>query len=231
MRTLGLIGGMSWESTVEYYRKINELVNKKLGGWNSAKLLLYSLNFEQIVKFQKEFKWSELTKILVDAAVKLEKCGAEAILICTNTMHKVAPDVKREINVPIIDIVEVTAKKIRNSGLKRVGLLGTKFTMEDGFYHYRLKKYGIDTLTPDSVDREIVNDIIYEELCKGIRSEKSKRTILRVIEKLKQKGAGGIVLGCTELPLLVNEGDSDITIFDTTKIHCEEAVKFILGES
>jgi aspartate racemase len=231
MKTIGLIGGMSWESTLEYYRIINEMVKEKLGGLNSAKILMYSVNFAEIAELQHKDEWSELSQILTDIAVKLENGGAEAVLICTNTMHKVADEVQKGINVPLINIIDVTAERIKNKGLKRVGLLGTKFTMEDEFYRKRLEKYGIQVLIPDEEGREVVHSVIYNELCVGVIKPESKEAYLKIIQDLSSKGAEGVVLGCTEIPLLIKQEDCDIPIFDTTRIHAEAAVKFALNES
>jgi len=231
MKTIGLIGGMSWESTIEYYRIINELVSKRLGGLNSGKILLYSVNFQEIADLQHENKWDELTEIMIDIAQKLEKAGADVVLICTNTMHKMADEVQKSINIPLLNIIDVTAEKIKEMGLKKVGLLGTKFTMEDDFYKGRLKrKHGIDVLIPDEEGRQIVHDVIYNELCKGIIKESSREKFKRIIADLASKGAEGVILGCTEIPLLIKQEDCDIPIFDTTMIHAEAAVNFALGE-
>lgn len=231
MKTIGLIGGMSWESTIEYYRIINELVSKRLGGLNSGKILLYSVNFQEIADLQHENKWDELTEIMIDIAQKLEKAGADVVLICTNTMHKMADEVQKSINIPLLNIIDVTAEKIKEMGLKKVGLLGTKFTMEDDFYKGRLKrKHGIDVLIPDEEGRQIVHDVIYNELCKGRIKEFSKEKFKRIIADLASKGAEGVILGCTEIPLLIKQEDCDIPIFDTTMIHAEAAVNFALGE-
>ncbi len=226
MKTIGLIGGMSWESSLEYYRIINEKVKNELGSFHSAKLVLYSLDFEEIQTLQHEDKWDELTLIMKDAAKTLEKAGADIILICTNTMHKMADDVQDNITVPLIHIADATAESILLNGLKKAGLLGTKFTMEHDFYKKRLTdKFGIDVIIPDESDRDIIHKALYSELCIGEIIESSKKEFLRIIDNLVEKGAEGIILGCTEIPLLVKQSDVSVPVFDTTAIHAEKAVK------
>ncbi|MBO8180398.1 MAG: aspartate/glutamate racemase family protein [Archaeoglobus sp.] len=223
---IGLIGGMSWESTVEYYRIMNELVKEKLGGWNSAEIILYSVNFEEIVRMQRAGEWGKLGEILGDIAVKLEEAGAKAVLICTNTMHKVADDVERRISIPLINIIDVTAEALKRDGVKRAGLLGTKFTMEDGFYQERMKRHGIEIIVPEKEeDRDAVHSIIFDELCLGIIKEESERRLRRIVSELKSAGAEGIILGCTELPLILKDPE----FYDTTKLHAEAAVNFLLN--
>ena len=223
---IGLIGGMSWESTVEYYRLMNEFVKERLGGWHSAELLLYSVDFDGIVKMQREGKWKELGEILADIALKLEGAGAKAVLICTNTMHKVADYVQERIEVPLINIIDATAEALKKDGIRIAGLLGTKFTMEDGFYQERMKKHGIDVIIPErEEDRDAVHSIIFDELCLGIFREKSKQRLWRIVKDLQEIGAEGIILGCTELPLVL-QGDK---LYDTTRIHAEAAVNFLLS--
>jgi aspartate racemase len=222
---IGLIGGMSWESTVEYYRIMNEMVKQKLGGWHSAEILLYSVDFEEIVRLQRKGDWDRLGKILGDIAVKLENAGAKAILICTNTMHKVADEVERRISIPLINIIDVTAEALKKDRVKKAGLLGTKFTMEDGFYQERAKKHGIEIIIPErEEDRQAVHSIIFDELCLGIFREESKKRLEAIAEELRQRGAEGIILGCTELPLIL-KGEG---YYDTTKLHAEAAVNFLL---
>lgn len=217
---------MSWESSLEYYRIINEKVKNELGGFHSAKLVLYSLDFEEIQTLQHEDKWDELTLIMKDAAKTLEKAGADIILICTNTMHKMADDVQDYITVPLIHIADATAESILLNGLKKAGLLGTKFTMEHDFYKKRLTdKFGIDVIIPDESDRDIIHKALYSELCIGEIIESSKKEFLRIIDNLVEKGAEGIILGCTEIPLLVKQSDVSVPVFDTTAIHAEKAVK------
>ncbi len=228
MKTIGLIGGMSWESTLEYYRIINELVSRRLGGHHSAKVILYSVDFDEVVKLQHEGDWEKLGDMLAEIARRLESCGADLILICTNTMHKVANYVQRAIRVPLLSVIDATAEEIKRVGLKKVGILGTKFTMEDEFYRTGLERHGIRTLIPDERDRDTVHRIIFDELCLGFFKESSKEKLKEVVERLKEKGAEGVVLACTELPLLLSKEDCDIPLFDTTRIHAEYAVNFAL---
>ncbi len=228
MKTVGLIGGMSWESTLEYYRIMNEIVKERLGKLHSAKIVLYSFDFEEIAEKQRSGEWDELGSILGDVARKLEDAGANIILICTNTMHKVADAVQKRISVPLLHIADVTADRIVEKGLRRVALLGTKFTMEDDFYRERLKEKGIDVLVPEEEEREEINRIIFEELCRGIFKEESKSKLKKIGEDLISRGAEGIILGCTELPLVINQKDFKVPVFDTTRIHAEAAVEFAL---
>ncbi|HDI32011.1 MAG: aspartate racemase [Thermoprotei archaeon] len=229
MKVIGLIGGISWESSLEYYRIINKAVKERLGGFHSAKCILYSLDFDEVVRLQHEGKWHELARLMTNAAVKLERAGAELLLICANTMHKVADHVQERVRIPLIHIIDVTAERILERGIKRVGLLGTRFTMEDGFYRKRMgERFNIEVLLPDKDERELVHRIIYEELCQGVIRQSSKESIRKIIERLKLKGAEGIILGCTELPLLIKQGDVDIPVFDTTKIHAIAAVEHAL---
>ncbi len=225
MKTIGLIGGMSWESSLEYYRIINEKVKKELGGLHSAQSLMYSVDFERIKNLQHEGNWDELTTIMIDAAKRLEKGGAEIIVICTNTMHKMANEVQENINLPLIHIADATALAIKNKNLKKIALLGTKFTMEQDFYKGRLiEKHGIEVIIPNDEDRDLVHKIIYNELCLGNIKNLSKKEYVRIIEKLAKEGAEGVILGCTEIPLLIKEDDVSIPTFDTTTIHAERAV-------
>jgi len=225
MKTIGLIGGMSWESSLEYYRILNEKVKKELGGLHSAKTILFSVDFEQIKILQHDDKWNELTEIMIDAAKKLEKAGADFIVICTNTMHLMANEVQNNINLPLLHITDATAQSIKSKHLRKVGLLGTKFTMEKEFYKDRLiEKHNIDVVIPSDNDREIVHNIIYNELCLGNINDTSKNEYLRIINNLEEQGAEGIILGCAEIPLLIKQEDVKIPIFDTTTIHAEQAV-------
>ncbi len=225
MKTIGLIGGMSWESSIEYYRIINKKVKKELGELHSAKSILYSVDFEEIEKLQRQGKWNELTTIMINIAKDLEKAGADLILICANTMHKMADEVQDNINIPLIHIADATAQVIDKLSLKKVGLLGTRYTMEEDFYKDRLsEKYSLDVIIPDDEDRKIINKVIYDELCLGKIEESSKKEYLRIIEKLIQDGAEGVVLGCTEIPLLIKQEDVLIPIFNTTIIHAEKVV-------
>lgn len=229
MKTIGLIGGMSWESTLEYYRILNETVKLKLGGLHSAKCLMYSVDFEEIEILQHQNRWEELTNIMIDAAQRLKNGGAEFIVICTNTMHKMADDIEKNVGIKVLHIAEATGKKVVEKGIKKVGLLGTKFTMEQDFYKKSFKgKFNIDVIIPDENEREIVHDIIYNELCKGEIKESSKEKYKKVIDSLYNKGARGVILGCTEIPLLIKQEDTNVSVFDTTTIHAVSAVEFAL---
>ena len=230
MKTIGLIGGMSWESTITYYQILNEKVKEELGGFHSAKILLYSVDFSEIEKCQADGDWDKSAKILADAAHNLEKAGADYILICTNTMHKVAPQIQARISVPIIHIAEATAEKLKQQGITKVALLGTKYTMTQDFYKEKLVEAGIEVLIPDTADIETVNNVIYNELCLGTISEQSKQKYLRIIDGLSQKGAEGVILGCTEIGLLIQQKDTSLPVFDTTLIHAERAAELALGE-
>lgn len=229
MKTIGLIGGMSWESSLEYYRIINEQVKEKLGGLHSAKSLMYSVDFDEIEKLQHKGNWEEATKLMIDAAQRLEKGGADFVVICTNTMHKMANDVQNNIKIPLLHIADATAEKIKAQGLKRIGLLGTKFTMEEDFYKGRLiNKYEFEVLIPHGKDRQVVHDVIYHELCLGNINQFSKDQFIRIISELVDSGAEAVILGCTEIPLLVKQEDVKVLLFDTTKIHAESAVEYSL---
>ncbi len=224
LKTIGLIGGMSWESSLEYYRIINEQVKNKLGGLHSAKCLLYSVDFEEIERFQAEGNWEGAGKLLGNVAHSLEQAGAEMIVICTNTMHKVIGFIEEKVSVPILHIADATARQIQKLELSKVGLLGTKYTMEQDFYKARIESYGIKVLTPNQADRDMINKVIYEELCLGKIQDSSRNFYKRVIKKLVDDGAEGIILGCTEIGLLVKPEDSDVPLFDTTVIHAIESV-------
>lgn len=231
MKTIGLIGGMSWESTREYYRIINETVKEKLGGLHSAKIILYSVDFEEAEKLQHQGEWEKLTELMIDAAKRVEKGGADFILLCTNTMHKMANEVQNNIKIPLLHIADATAKKIREKDLKKIGLLGTKFTMEEYFYKGRLAaKYSLDVIIPYEKERLIVHDIIYNELCLGYIKHYSKEQLKKIIQNLVANGAEGIILGCTEIPLLIKQEDAEVELFDTTLIHARAAVKLALKE-
>ncbi|ERK29445.1 aspartate/glutamate racemase family protein [Clostridium intestinale] len=223
MKTIGLIGGMSWESTVTYYQIINEVVKKQLGGLHSAKVVLYSVDFQEIEECQSNGEWDKSAGILGGAAKKLEQAGADFIVICTNTMHKIAPNIQKEIQIPIIHIAEATAEKLIENNIYKVALLGTKYTMKQDFYKEKLIERGIEVLIPIDSDVEIVNNIIYDELCLGIISEKSKSEYIRIIDKLKEDGAQGVILGCTEIGLLIGQEDTILPVFDTTQIHATKA--------
>lgn len=223
MKTIGLIGGMSWESAVTYYKIINETVKKKLGGLHSAKILMYSVDFDEIERCQSSGEWSRSADILSDAARRLEAAGADFIVICTNTMHKVAPEVQASVSVPLLHIAAVTAQRLKGVGIATVGLLGACYTMTQAFYVDVLKDAGIDVLIPEGDDIQLVNGIIFDELCVGTIREVSKDHLLRIINGLCRRGAQGVILGCTELGLLVSPADVDLPVFDTAIIHAEEA--------
>ncbi len=225
MKTIGLIGGMSWESTVPYYRLINEFVKDALGGLHSAKIALYSVEFDEIEKCQSEDRWDDSAKILADAAAGLEKCGADFILICTNTMHKVFDQVQAAVNVPLLHIADATGEALKEAGIQKVGLLGTRYTMQQDFYKGRLAESGFEVRVPAERYIEELNRIIFEELCVGVIREESRQTFVRAIEDLKAQGCEGIILGCTEIGLLVRPEDSCLPTFDTTVIHAQAAAK------
>ena len=228
MKTIGLIGGMSWESSLEYYRIINEEVKAKLGGLHSAKCILYSVDFEQIERCQAEGNWESSGKLLGDAALSLEKAGAEMILICTNTMHKVIGYIEEKVSLPILHIADSTAKQIQKSKISTVGLLGTKYTMEQDFYKTRIETNGIKVLIPSEEDRKVINKVIYEELCLGEIQQSTREYYKKVIKGLVDDGAEGIILGCTEIGLLVKPEDSEVPLFDTAVIHAIESVNMAL---
>lgn len=223
MKTIGLIGGMSWESTVSYYQVINEKVKQALGGLHSAKILLYSVDFAEIEDCQARGDWDQSAEILSDVAMRLEAAGADFIVICTNTMHKVAPQVAEKIRIPILHIAQVTADAIKAQGIKKVALLGTKYTMTQDFYKQKLIDNGIEVLTPDPEGIEVVNDTIYHELCLGKINPVSKQKYLAIIKTLKDQGAEGVILGCTEVGLLIQQEDTDLYVFDTARLHAEQA--------
>ena len=226
LKTIGLIGGMSWESTVTYYKIINETVKEKLGGLHSAKCILYSVDFQEIEECQANGNWEKSGEILGEAAYNLEKAGADFIVICTNTMHKVVNQVKEKISVPILHIAEMTAEKILEKGLKNIALLGTKYTMEQDFYKSKLIEKGINVIIPDKNDIEIINEVIYDELCLGTINSDSKKKFLEIVDKLRSKGAEGIILGCTEIGLIIKNEDTDVPLFDTAIIHAEQAAMY-----
>jgi aspartate racemase len=229
MKTVGLIGGMSWESSLHYYKILNEEVKGRLGGHNSCKCLMYSVNFAEIEKLQHEGKWDKLTEIMISAAKNVQRGGADFLVICTNTMHKMADEIERNVGIPVLHIADATAQSIKGEKINRVGLLGTKFTMEQDFYKGRIfEKYGIEVIIPDEQERQMVHDIIYNELVHGVIKASSRNTYLQVISNLANKGAQGIVLGCTEIPLLVNQQDCEVKLFDTTAIHALAAVELAL---
>ena len=224
MKTIGLIGGMSWESTVPYYRTINETVKEQLGGLHSARLVLYSLDFHDVERLQHSGRWQESGEVLADAARALAAAGADFLVVCTNTMHKVADAIEAAVDIPLLHIADPTAEAIAQAGFRRVGLLGTRFSMEEDFYRQRLESHhGIEALVPPKDDRDDVHRIIYEELCVGVISDASRETYRQVIARLVERGAEAIILGCTEIGLLVGPRDSTVPLFDTAHLHARSA--------
>ena len=229
MKTIGLIGGLSWESTAEYYRIINETVRQKLGGLHSAKIVMVSLNFSEIKELVQKNEQTKVLETLIDAAKRLEQAGADCLLICANTAHRFADKIQENIRIPLVHITDKTAEQILESGIQKVGLLGTKVTMEETFYRGRLlEKYNIQTVTPDEQDRLIIDQIIFKELCAGVINEDSKAMFKTIIQKLQQQGVQGIILGCTEIWMLVKPEDCLLPLFDTAKIHAVSAVDFAI---
>ncbi|MFD8322624.1 aspartate/glutamate racemase family protein [Kitasatospora purpeofusca] len=224
MKTIGLLGGMSWESTATYYRLLNELTRDRLGGLHSAKCVLYSVDFAEVERLQAAGEWETAGRLLAEAARAVEAAGAELLLICTNTMHKVADQVADAVSVPLLHLADATAAAVLAAGVTRVGLLGTAFTMEQDFYRDRLASHGLDVLVPDPAGRALVHRVIYEELCLGVVREESRAEYRRVIAGLVAAGAEGVILGCTEIELLVGPDDSPVPVFPTTRIHAEAAV-------
>ena len=223
MKTIGILGGMTWESTIDYYRIINEITKQKLGSFHSAKILLYSFDLQELIDLQDQGKWDEEAKLLADAAEKLENAGADFIVIACNTVHKKADFIQSQINIPLLHIADATADAVKNAGIRKVALLGTKYTMDSDFYSKRL-----DVMIPDEEDRKFVNNVIYDELCLGKINPGSRKKLIEIIGRLAGKGAEGIILGCTELQLLIKPGDAMLPLFDTTKIHAEAAAKYAL---
>ncbi|WP_214696375.1 aspartate/glutamate racemase family protein [Exiguobacterium sp. s160] len=231
MKKIGMLGGMSWESSLEYYRMMNEEVKTILGGTHSANCLLYSFDFQQIERLQHEGKWDELTRIMVEEAMNLKKAGANLIVICTNTMHLVAPSIEAATSLPVLHIADVTGHAIKQENLKKVALLGTRFTMESSFYRDLLKEwYEIELMIPNEEDRQCIHDIIYDELIFGIITEASRLAYTRIIESLQADGAEGVILGCTEIPLLIQQQHVSIPLFDTTYLHATAAVRKALEQ-
>ncbi len=230
MKTIGLIGGAVWVSTVEYYRLINQETNKRLGGSFSARCLVHSFNFQEILSFQEKNDTDSIYTMIHNAAINLIHSGADGIALCANTMHKYAERLKSEINVPIIHIAEATARVVKQAGFSKVGLLGTKYTMEMDFYTRVLQNFGILTLVPEKFDRVFINDIIYNELVNEKFNEESRTGYLKIIDRLKRQGAQGIILGCTEIPLLIQQEHTDIPLFNTLEIHASAIVDFALNE-
>jgi len=230
VKTLGLIGGMTWHSTVDYYRLINEGVQKRLGGSHSAEILMLSVDFEPVERLQTEGDWAAMGRLMAGAARTLEKAGAEGLVLCTNTMHRLAGDIEAAVRVPFLHIADATAAAVKRAGLGTVGLLGTRYTMEQDFYRGRLeKKHGLKVLVPDEPGRATVHDVIFKELARGKVREDSRRAYVEIIAGLKRRGAEGVILGCTEIPLLVKNKDSPAPVFDTTALHAAAAVDFALG--
>ena len=231
MKTIGLLGGMSWESTVSYYEFVNEGVKNKLGGLHSAKVVLYSVDFDEIEKLQHSGDWEGTALILSDAAKKIQAGGADFLLICTNTMHKVADKIEASIDIPIVHIADATAESLVAGGIKKVGLLGTRFTMSEDFYKGRLKSgFGLEVLVPSEKDQDIVHSIIYSELCLGDVKDDSRKSVLGIIESLGQAGAEAVILGCTEIALLVQQKHTKMPLYDTTTIHAAKAVELAVSE-
>ncbi|MFJ7591766.1 aspartate/glutamate racemase family protein [Streptomyces sp. NPDC097617] len=229
MKTIGLLGGMSWESTAEYYRLLNEFTRERLGGLHSARCVLYSVDFAEIEQFQAQGRWDEAAQVLAAAARSVEAAGADLVLLCTNTMHKVADLVQAAVSIPLLHLADATADAVRAQGLQRVGLLGTAFTMEQDFYRGRLAAGGLDVSVPDPAERALVHRVIYEELCLGVVREESRTAYREVIAGLVATGAQGIVLGCTEIELLVGAEDSPVPVFPTARIHAAAAVDAALS--
>ncbi|HEM6341505.1 TPA: aspartate/glutamate racemase family protein [Streptococcus suis] len=230
MKTIGLIGGMSWESTTSYYQLINETIKNELGGLHSAKILLYSVDFAEIEHYQASGDWAKSAEVLSKIAQKLEQAGADFVVICTNTMHKVAPQIQEKITIPILHIAQATAESLLENGIQKVGLLGTKYTMTQDFYKDKLLEAGLEVLIPDQAGIAEVNRIIYDELCLGDIKDNSKQTYLAIIDDLKNAGAQSVILGCTEIGLLVKQADTDLPLYDTTAIHAEKAAQLAVNE-
>lgn len=232
MKTLGLIGGMSWESTIPYYRQINQTVKQHLGGLHSAKVIIYSVDFHEIEALQRSGDWDQAGKILAETAQSLERAGADMLVLCTNTMHKVAGAIEAAVKIPLLHIADPTANAIKAQGLHKIGLLGTRFTMEQAFYKDRLQsQHGLQVLTPDVADREIVHRIIYEELCLGTIHPSSQQDYIRIMNDLVQQGAQAIILGCTEISLLVQAEHASVPLFDTTALHARSAAEWALRDN
>ena len=228
MKTIGLLGGTSWESTQTYYRLINEGIKNRLGGLHSAKLVLFSVDFAEIEALQHKGDWPATADILAGAALSLQKAGADFLVIGTNTMHKVAPEIEQAIGIPLLHIADATAQVLKKEGVTRVGLLGTRFTMEQAFYRERLEAAGIDVLTPDESQRDEVHRVIYEELCQGEIKSDSRHTYLDIVSSLSGRGAQAVILGCTEIGLLISQADTEVPLYDTTEIHAARAVELAL---
>jgi aspartate racemase len=231
MKTIGMLGGMSWESTTSYYQAVNEGIKEKLGGFHSAEICMYSVDFADIEELQRQGNWQAAGEALGRAAQRVEAGGADFLVICTNTMHKVVPDIEKAVSIPVLHIADATAEKLLADKIKRVGLLGTRFTMEQDFYKGRLaEKFGIEVLIPEPEEREIIHNVIYSELCLGKVKERSRRQYLQIIDALRQRGAEAVILGCTEIALLVRQEDTPVRLYDTTALHAEKAVELAMAE-
>ncbi|WP_158913135.1 aspartate/glutamate racemase family protein [Caulobacter sp. S45] len=229
MKTIGLLGGMSWESSALYYQLINERVAMLRGGFNSAKCVMYSVNFQEVETYQAEGRWEDAGELLADAAARIRRAGAEIVVLCTNTMHKVADYIVREVGDTFIHIAEPTAQAIHQREVKTIGLLGTRYTMEQDFYKGKLAELGVSVLVPPAEDRDIVHSIIYDELCRGEVKDSSRAEYQRIIRQLQVEGGQGVILGCTEIGMLIGQRDVDVPVFDTTQLHAHEAVRIALG--
>lgn len=230
MRTIGLIGGMSWESTLGYYQIMNEGIKEILGGYHSAKILMYSVDFAEVEACLRTDDWKKSAQLMINAAKRLEHAGADCILIGTNTLHKVAEEVQAQLKVPLVHIASVTADALVKDGIQKTALLGTRFTMEQDFFTAKLKERGIDVLIPSETDREIINNVIFGELCLGNISDRSKKEFLRIVEELAKQGAQAAILGCTEIGMLIGQSDTEVPLYDTTVIHAKSAVAFALQQ-
>lgn len=230
MKTIGLIGGMSWESSAAYYRLINEAVRDRLGGWHSAQMLMYSVDFAPIKEMQEEGRWEAAGAILADAARRLEAGGADFLILGTNTMHKMADRITAAVGIPLVHIADAAAEAVKRAGLSRVGLLGTRFTMEQDFYQERLRRHDLEVIVPDAPERRAVDDVIFQELCLGTIRMESRDAFKKIIDGLARRGAEGIILGCTEIGLLVGPNDAPYPLFDTTRLHAERAVELALDD-
>jgi aspartate racemase len=231
VKTIGLLGGMSWESTVPYYQIVNRTIAEKLGGLHSAKLILYSVDFDEVERLQHAGRWAEAGSLLSDAAIVLQRAGADFLVLCTNTMHRVAPDIEARVQIPLLHIADPTGRAARQSGVFAVGLLGTRFTMEHDFYRGRLEReFGLTVHVPEARSRNLLHEVIYTELCRGIVSESSRARFQQVVSELVAVGAQAVILGCTEIGILLRPGDVSIPLLDTTRLHAEAAASFALGE-
>lgn len=231
MKTIGMIGGMSWESSIEYYRITNQRVREKLGGLHSAKSVMVSVDFAEIEVLQSSGRWDEATQMMIDAALQVQRGGADFLMICTNTMHRMAEEVRAALQIPLLHIADATAARVKQAGMTKIGLLGTRFTMEEDFYRGRLESlHGLQVLVPNAAGRGLVHRVIYDELVLGQTKPASRAEFARIISQMQAEGAQGVILGCTEIGLLVKQGDVDLPLFDTTRIHAEAAVDAALGE-